>query len=56
MKRLFILLKYDANDNNKTPLAGALFQLLDENKESINLTIIENNKEYRIATKTMIHP
>jgi len=47
----FNLLKYDANDNNKTPLAGALFQLLDENKEPINLTIIENNKEYRIATE-----
>lgn len=48
----FNLLKYDANDNNKTPLAGALFQLLDENKEPINLTIIENNKEYRIATES----
>lgn len=48
----FNLLKYDANDNNKTPLAGALFQLLDENKEPINLTIIENNKEYHIATES----
>lgn len=48
----FNLLKYSATDENKTPLAGALFQLLDENKEPINLTIIENNKEYRIATET----
>ena len=48
----FNLLKYAATDENKTPLAGALFQLLDENKEPINLTIIENNKEYRIATET----
>lgn len=48
----FNLLKYSATDENKNPLAGALFQLLDENKEPINLTIIENNKEYRIATET----
>ena len=47
----FNLLKYASNDSSKTPLAGALFQLLDENKEPINLTIIENHKEYRIATE-----
>lgn len=46
----FNLLKYASNDSNKTPLPGALFQLLDENKNPINLTIIENHKEYRIAT------
>lgn len=48
----FNILKYNGNDESKTPLTGALFQLLDENKEPINLTIIENHKEYRIATET----
>ena len=47
----FNLLKYSATDEDKTPLAGAVFQLLDENKNPINLTIIENNKEYRIAVE-----
>lgn len=48
----FNLLKYSATDDNKTPLPGALFQLLDADKNPINLTIIENHKEYRIAMET----
>ncbi len=46
----FTLLKFDHDDTTKTPLAGARFQLLDANKEPIKLVIIQNNKEYRIAT------
>ena len=48
----FNLLKYDSKDENKTPLEGAKFQLLDADKNPINLVIIENNKEYRIAMPT----
>ena len=47
----FTLLKFDHDDATKTPLAGARFQLLDANKEPIKLVIIQNNKEYRIATE-----
>lgn len=46
----FNVLKYDAKDETKTPLAGARFQLLDAEKNPIKLVIIQNNKEYRIAT------
>lgn len=46
----FTLLKYDAKDENKTPLADARFQLLDSNMNPIDLVIIDNHKEYRIAT------
>ena len=46
----FTLLKYDSKDESKTPLAGARFQLLDADKNSIPLVIIQNNKEYRVAT------
>ena len=48
----FTLLKYSSTDESKTPLAGAYFQLLDSNKQPINLTIIDNHKEYRIAVPT----
>ena len=46
----FNVLKYDVKDETKTPLAGARFQLLDAEKNPIKLVIIQNNKEYRIAT------
>lgn len=46
----FTVLKYDAKDEAKTPLAGARFQLLDANKNPISLVVIHNNQEYRIAT------
>lgn len=47
----FTLLKYDAkNEETKTPLADAKFKLLDEDKNPINLVVIQNGKEYRIAT------
>ena len=46
----FVVLKYDAKDETKTPLAGARFALLDSNKETIPLVTIQEEKEYRIAT------
>ena len=48
----FNVLKYDANDETLTPLAGARFQLLDSDKNPINLTIISNHTEYRLAMET----
>jgi hypothetical protein len=34
------LLKYDLADSTKTPLPNAQFQLLDANKEPINLIVV----------------
>ena len=48
----FILLKYSSDDENKTPLGGATFNLYDENGEIIKLYEIKPNEEYRLATST----
>ena len=47
----FVILKYDAKDETKAPLAGARFALLDSNKNTIPLVTIQEGKEYRIATE-----
>ena len=44
------LLKYASGDENKTPIAGATFELLDQNKEVIPLYEIEPGKIYRLTT------
>ncbi len=43
------LLKYDLADSTKTPLPNAQFQLLDANKEPINLIVVRAGQEYRVA-------
>ena len=43
------LLKYDSTNENKTPLSGANFSLIDENESVISLVEITEGQEYRIA-------
>lgn len=44
------LLKYNLNDETKTPLPGAQFELLDAEGNIIQLVTIEDGKTYRLAT------
>lgn len=44
----FEVLKYAQGDTGKNPLAGAVFQLLDENNEVVKLIKV-NDTEYRVA-------
>ena len=44
----FEVLKYDANDSEKKPLAGAVFQLKDANDEVVKLIKVSDT-EYRVA-------
>lgn len=44
----FDLIKYDAKDNTKTPIAGAVFQLQDEDGSVISLRKIDDHT-YKIA-------
>lgn len=46
----FTLLKYAADDEEKNPLPGAVFQLLDNEQTPIKLVETVPSKEYRIAT------
>ena len=46
----FVLLKYAADDDNKTPISGAKFNLYDANGNLIQLYEIKPNEEYRLAT------
>lgn len=43
------LLKYDSADENKVPLAGANFSLIDKDKNVIPLVEVIEEQEYRIA-------
>ena len=45
-----VLLKYDGEDENKTPLPGANFSLLDSEENVIPLVEVIKGKEYRFAT------
>lgn len=47
---LITVLKYDAEDDTKTPIAGATFQLLNENKEIVPLYEVTIGEVYRLAT------
>ena len=46
------ILKYDADDEEKTPIGGATFQLLDADKNVIPLYEEEINQVYRLTTDT----
>lgn len=43
------ILKYAADDDDKNPLPGADFQILDENNNPVNLYENKPNEEYRLA-------
>lgn len=47
----FEILKYDAADDTKTPLAGAEFQLLDADENEVEVVKISDT-EYRVANGT----
>ena len=45
----FELNKYDGSDADKTPIAGAKFQLLNASKQPIKLVEVKAGEEYRLA-------
>ena len=47
---LITLVKYDSDDDTKTPIADATFQLLDADGNVINLYEVTPNEEYRMVT------